>query len=295
MAKFEKKCAIVSFAELSSTKNVPYAKLRLIDEEGKQYDAFYFDYVESDQQHLSDPEAVYDITGSVNEDGTVKVKDITRLEEANASTFHKNIYDIKELSKKFLLFVKENIREEKYLSLLKSTMLASGTLSKFCKAPFHPVSNHEGSLLDHVNNNLELCKFVIDYYQKYNFVIDVQAMYCAIILCHASKVVLEKKGYCNFGFTEKQNIIGDDVLALHQLLPKMEKLEDYVCLIDILQSMIKKCYPSTVEGRIINYIASMDRVTQMLIVALHNRSQEKSTVVVDINGTKVDLFYPSIQ
>ena len=292
--KFEKKCAIVSFSEEISSRQTAYAKLRLLDEEGKQCDAFYFGYVEDDKKHLSDPEAVYDVSGILNEDGTVKVKDITRLENEKASTFHKPMYDVKELSKKLLSFAKENILDKKYMDLLKSTVFANGTLSKFCKAPFHPISGHEGSLLDHVNNCLENAKHFVSFYSKYSLLLDSQAIYTAIILCCFAKSLLEKKGYCNYEFTEKQKVVGEDAMLLHALLPKIEKLEDYACLIDMLQATAKRAYQQTLEGRILNHVLNLDRLMQTVLMALHNRSGEQTKLDVDFNGTKVTLHYPSI-
>jgi len=294
--KFEKKCAIVSFSEEISSRNTPFARLRLIDEEGKQCDAFYFGYVEEDKQHLSDPEAVYDISGVLNEDGTVKVKDITRLENESASKFHKSIYDIKDLSKELVSFIKENVLDEKYMNLLKSTVLTGGTLSKFCKAPFHPVNNHEGSLLDHIGNCLRISKHLMNLYNvKYDLIFDSQAIYCAIILYYLTKSQLEKKGYCNYEFTEKQKVIGEDTMLLHAILSKIEKLEDFVCLVDLLQSIAKRTYSQTLEGRLLNYVMNLDRVMQTVLIALHNKNDNQAKLEADFNGTKVSLFYPSMQ
>lgn len=293
--KFERKCAIVSFSEEVSSRNTVYAKLRLMDEDGKQCDAFYFGYVETDKEHLSDTEAVYDIYGILNDDGSVKIKDITRLEDSKASSFHKNLYDVKDLSKKLLTFVKENVPDKKYLDLLKATVFSNGNLTKFCKAPFHPTNNHDGSLLDHVVNCLDVTKSLVSYYSKYSLVIDSQAIFCATILYYVSKIELEKIGYCNYEFNDKKEVIGEDTMIMHYLLPKIEKLEDYVCLIDLISSMCRRTYSHTIEGRILNGVMNLDRTMQTLVIALHNKMDVSSKVSADFNGTKVELFYPSIQ
>jgi hypothetical protein len=290
---FDRSCIVIDFEEAISKNKNKYCKINLLDENGKMHKSLYFAYSPKSDKKILSEEYVFQIKGEYN-DGLVKINDITVLDNPikKYSDFKLISANIESEKNKLLKFIKENITEKKYFDLIKSIILKKEVIFKMLNLNYSPYYGVNGGLVEHINNCLYGAKSKLNLYRKYEFIIDEQAIYTAIILKDVCRLHSTKKGVL-YVEDEFNNKIGDGFVSYNIISKYITDIKDYFCLFDILKYVWFKNSSRTLESRIFYNTIYIDNIMLSVKQCVNNMEEVTDTICFESYNENMVLNYPS--
>jgi hypothetical protein len=292
LEKFKKKVVVCSYEEAVSVNKSVYCKLIIVADDGTQYIAYYFGYsAKSDKQYFDNPNNVYEITGTVSNDNSIKVTNIDLTNDVAADIIKPTINVDQEKSifiESLKIFVKD-----KYKALIKTMLMdkfdsiANASLSDF------PYTPH--SLIQHINQCLKLLQHITTLY--HDVVLDTEAMAAAIMFYAIDRSDTANDSCFRFDPSAFAKVAGSSestMAAVYKMIHDSKNCaSDFTCMIDIISALVNERFSNTLEGRITFHIVKMDRVIQTVQTKFKSSKQDG---IINMNG-QVDrnhvIYYPA--